>query len=154
MKNYAKRREFEKAGEIKKQIFALKHINDVALIKNETGRENVLEGTLGRSGDDGQRKFPAGNFRVPQGDFRKPSTREKLRVLLEHTKLFEQMFAGVKSFAVMKKHFRAYVAGFDGAAELRAKLMETSNTKEVSDAISKYLALSGARKLTKGAAVL
>lgn len=30
---YAKRHEFEKAGEIKRQIFALKHINDVALIK-------------------------------------------------------------------------------------------------------------------------
>ncbi|KKR43194.1 MAG: Excinuclease ABC, C subunit domain protein [Parcubacteria group bacterium GW2011_GWF1_40_6] len=34
MKEYAKRREFEKAGEIKRQIFALQHINDVALIRN------------------------------------------------------------------------------------------------------------------------
>jgi excinuclease ABC subunit C len=34
MKEYAKKREFEKAGEIKRQIFALQHINDVALIKN------------------------------------------------------------------------------------------------------------------------
>lgn len=34
MKEYAKRREFEKAGEVKRQIFALKHINDIALIKN------------------------------------------------------------------------------------------------------------------------
>jgi excinuclease ABC subunit C len=34
MKEYAKHREFEKAGEIKRQIFALKHINDVALLKN------------------------------------------------------------------------------------------------------------------------
>jgi excinuclease ABC subunit C len=34
MKTYAKSREFEKAGEIKRQIFALKHINDIALIKN------------------------------------------------------------------------------------------------------------------------
>jgi len=30
---YAKNREFEKAGEIKKRIFALEHINDVSLIK-------------------------------------------------------------------------------------------------------------------------
>jgi excinuclease ABC subunit C len=36
MKGYAKRREFEKAGEIKRQIFALKHINDVALLKENT----------------------------------------------------------------------------------------------------------------------
>jgi excinuclease ABC subunit C len=34
MKEQAKKREFEKAGEIKRQIFALKHINDVALIKD------------------------------------------------------------------------------------------------------------------------
>ena len=33
MKEYAKNREFEKAGEIKRQIFALQHINDVALLK-------------------------------------------------------------------------------------------------------------------------
>ncbi len=32
---YAKNREFEKANEIKKRIFALEHINDVALIKEE-----------------------------------------------------------------------------------------------------------------------
>jgi excinuclease ABC subunit C len=34
MKNYAKNREFEQAGEIKRQLFALQHINDIALIKN------------------------------------------------------------------------------------------------------------------------
>lgn len=61
MKEYAKVRQFEKAGEIKRQIFALQHINDVALLKNE-GRY-VLERTLGRSGDDEQRKFLAKNFR-------------------------------------------------------------------------------------------
>lgn len=36
MKEYAKSREFEKAGEIKRQIFAIKHINDVALLKGES----------------------------------------------------------------------------------------------------------------------
>ncbi|MBP6883930.1 MAG: GIY-YIG nuclease family protein [Candidatus Pacebacteria bacterium] len=35
MKQYAKAREFEKAGEIKRQMFALQHINDVALLKLE-----------------------------------------------------------------------------------------------------------------------
>jgi excinuclease ABC subunit C len=34
MKVCAKKHAFEKAGEIKKQIFALKHINDISLIKN------------------------------------------------------------------------------------------------------------------------
>ena len=35
MKAYAKQKQFEKAGEIKRQIFALNHINDVALIKGD-----------------------------------------------------------------------------------------------------------------------
>ena len=35
MLDYAKKKEFEKADEIKKKIFALNHINDVALIKED-----------------------------------------------------------------------------------------------------------------------
>ncbi len=65
MKSYAKNHEFEKAGEIKRQLFALQHINDIALIKN-TGHY-TYEGTLGRSGGDGQRKFSAENFRGESG---------------------------------------------------------------------------------------
>ena len=47
MKEYAKRREFEKAGEIKRQIFALKHINDIALIKENTTLKYSLPQVLG-----------------------------------------------------------------------------------------------------------
>lgn len=36
MMYFAKNREFEKANEIKKKIFALNHINDIALIKSDT----------------------------------------------------------------------------------------------------------------------
>lgn len=36
MKIHAKKLEFEKAGEIKRKIFALNHINDIALIKGES----------------------------------------------------------------------------------------------------------------------
>ncbi len=56
---------------------------------------------------------------------------ERMRAMLEHTKLFEQEFTGIKNFEVMKKHFKAYVNGFDGAKELRTKLMETKNYAEV-----------------------
>ncbi len=43
MGEYAKGREFEKAGEIKRQMFALQHINDVALIKNDTRAQKNFE---------------------------------------------------------------------------------------------------------------
>jgi excinuclease ABC subunit C len=36
MKKYAREEEFEKAEKIKKQIFALEHINDIALLKSES----------------------------------------------------------------------------------------------------------------------
>ena len=37
----------------------------------------------------------------------------------------------MKSFDVMKKHYKAYVHGFDGAKELRAKLMAARDANEV-----------------------
>ena len=58
------------------------------------------------------------------------STEERLRVMVEHTKLFEELLTH-KNFAVMKKHYKAYVNGFDGAKELRGKLMEAENGAEV-----------------------
>ena len=56
---------------------------------------------------------------------------KKLKILVEHTKLFEELLGDIKSFAIMKKHFKAYVEGFDGAKELRIKLMEAQNAAEV-----------------------
>ena len=67
------------------------------------------------------------------------SLEKKLKVLIEHTELFEKEFNKIKSFAVMKKHFKAYVNGFDGAKELRAKLMDTKNSKEVKKIINDFL---------------
>jgi len=61
----------------------------------------------------------------------KPSMKEKLTVLVEHTKFFEQLLGDMKNFAVMKKHYKAYVRGFDGARELRTELMEANTADEV-----------------------
>lgn len=65
--------------------------------------------------------------------------KRRLRVLIEHTKLFEELLGQYKNFAVMKKHFKAYVSGFDGAGELRIKLMETNSAKEVEEIILKFI---------------
>ncbi len=67
------------------------------------------------------------------------SKEEKLDALIEHTKLFEKELGGIKNFDVMKKHYKAYVNGFDGAKELRIKLMETKNSKEVEKNIKNFL---------------
>lgn len=60
-----------------------------------------------------------------------PSVSERMRAMLEHTKLFEKEFKGIKNFEVMKKHYKAYVNNFDGAKELRTKLMEAKDYADV-----------------------
>ena len=68
-----------------------------------------------------------------------PTKEERLRVLVEHAKTFEKLLGEYKSFSVMKKHFKAYITGFENAAELRAKLMEISNANEVDKIVSAIL---------------
>jgi len=66
------------------------------------------------------------------------TTEEKLKVLVEHTKLYEKLL-DYRNFANMKKHFKAYVNGFLGAKELRNELMKTNNSKEVFKIINNFL---------------
>lgn len=55
----------------------------------------------------------------------------RLKVLKRHTKLYEKKLLKYKSFNIMKKHYKAYVNGFEGAKELRIKLMETKDYRQV-----------------------
>lgn len=59
--------------------------------------------------------------------------REVLRVMTEHARLFEKLFRGKKNFMLMRKHFGSYVSGFEGAKELRLKLMVAKDANEVSE---------------------
>ncbi len=63
----------------------------------------------------------------------------RLRVMLEHTKLFAELLGEIKSFAIMKKHYKAYVNGWDGAKELRDRLMLTNSAFEVEQIVTDYL---------------
>ena len=66
---------------------------------------------------------------------------EKLEVLIEHTQIFDKELLKPKhkNFSVMKKHFKAYVNDFPGAKELRTKLMDTENSKEVEKIIKDFI---------------
>ncbi len=68
-----------------------------------------------------------------------PDITERLTTLVEHARLFEELLGDTKSFAIMKKHFKAYVNGFDGAGELRARLMEANTAQEVNGIIAQFL---------------
>ena len=67
------------------------------------------------------------------------SVESRLRIAVEHTKLFKELLGDVKNFAIMKKHFKAYVEGFPGAKELRIELMEAENATEVEEKICRFL---------------
>ena len=64
--------------------------------------------------------------------------KERLGVMVEHSKLFTEILP-FKNFAVMKKHYKAYVKDFHGAAELRAELMEQETAEAVEVIVQKFL---------------
>jgi nifR3 family TIM-barrel protein len=116
-----------------------KIIGNGDVVSMEDGRAKIL-----KSGCDGV-MVGRGIFGKPwffSTDVSLPETTDitfRLGVLVEHAKAFEKAFKNIKSFDVMKKHFKAYVSGWDGAKELRVELMGAKNAKEVSEIVRRYL---------------
>ncbi len=61
---------------------------------------------------------------------------EKLAALLALAHDFEKL-SPPKHFAILKKHIKAFVTGFPGAADLRARLMEANSASELEEVIKK-----------------
>jgi tRNA-dihydrouridine synthase len=59
-----------------------------------------------------------------------PTPQERINALIEHIKLFDELLGGSVNFATMKKHFKAYIHGWDDAKELRMRLMDTTTAAE------------------------
>jgi len=74
----------------------------------------------------------------PRVKFAEITLEQKIKVMLEHTKLFEKTFKGKKNFDLMKKHYKAYINNFPGAKELRNELMQTKTAKQVADIVKKF----------------
>ena len=104
-------------------------LNDAQNKVKETGCDGVM---LGRAIFGNPWLF---NKKMNKKDL---SISEILSVLVEHTYLFEELIGDVKNFAVMKKHFKAYVNEFDGAKELRMLLMEQSCAKDVEKVLQNF----------------
>jgi nifR3 family TIM-barrel protein len=74
---------------------------------------------------------------------RRPDIHERLERLIKHAELFEKLYKSngperLKSFDLMKKHFKAYVSGFDEAKDLRMKLMEAENAADVRNIVRNF----------------
>ncbi len=68
-----------------------------------------------------------GSAEVIEFDQYHPTILEKINTAIRHTELFVEHLGDIKNFAIMKKHFKAYINGFDHAKELRVDLMDNAN---------------------------
>jgi nifR3 family TIM-barrel protein len=68
---------------------------------------------------------------------------EILSVMLEHTRLFLELYGSSRPFEMMKKHYKAYCGGFRGAAEVRAELMAANDYADVERIVGAVLERHG-----------
>lgn len=74
----------------------------------------------------------------PEQDATTVPIEEKLRVMVEHTKLFMQLLPH-KNLAIMKKHYKSYVQGSPGAGVLRPRLMEAQSSAEIENIVEEFI---------------
>jgi tRNA-dihydrouridine synthase len=134
----------------------------VVALRNKISPKTVVLGNGDVSSlEDGRAKTAAtgmDGFMVGSGAFgnpwffsgRVPDVRERLERLVAHTKLFEKLYRSdnpkaisqggrIKNFDIMKKHYKSYTTDFDGAKELRIRLMGAENAVEVDKIVQDFL---------------
>ena len=72
-------------------------------------------------------------------DINKISTKDKINIVIKHSKYFEKMLGGIKRFHHVKKHLHAYMHGFEGSKQLRSLIMNVDSAKEVEQICKKWL---------------
>ncbi|MFA6005349.1 MAG: tRNA-dihydrouridine synthase [Patescibacteria group bacterium] len=66
------------------------------------------------------------------------SWQEHLKVALEHCRKFDELLPDMPFFP-LRKHLAWYCKGFDHAAEVRVRLLQTNSTGEVEKILSEYI---------------
>lgn len=69
------------------------------------------------------------------------SIQERLELLKKHIKLFDKTWENNKNFEIMKKFYKAYIHGFDNAADLRLQLMQYHTAKDTLSKLDKLIKL-------------
>jgi tRNA-dihydrouridine synthase len=68
-----------------------------------------------------------------------PTLKESLELLRRHVALFYTTWGNTRNFSTLKKYFRLYIKGFDGASGYRVRLMATTRSSEVYQIIDEIL---------------
>ena len=92
---------------------------------------------------DKARTYGLDGIMVGRGIFKNPwffntdagerTPKERAGIMMEHVRLFSEFWGEGKRFDIMKKFFKVYISGWDGANDLRIKLMATKNQSDVED---------------------
>lgn len=70
-------------------------------------------------------------------DVVEPTIEDRFKAALDHARCFEEM-SMKHAFFAMRKHLSWYCKGFDGARELRKKLMQTNGSEEVEEILNEF----------------
>ena len=103
-------------------------------------KSEEVEGKVKKYGVDGVLigRAAMGNPFVFKEGSEEVGYKERLRVAVEHAEVYEDIF-GKEWFLPMRKHLAWYAKGFEGASELRSKLVRMNSADEVKRLIKKYL---------------
>jgi tRNA-dihydrouridine synthase len=71
-------------------------------------------------------------------EHREHTTREKAALLLLHAEQYEKYFSGTKPFEPLKRFYKIYINGFEGAAELREELYTATTAAGVKAILSRH----------------
>lgn len=77
--------------------------------------------------------------------------RAAVETMLAHAVLYDLLFAGRKNFVDLRRHFKAYVAGFAGAKRLRMELMETRSVADVERIVAPVIGPASVRRARRRA---
>jgi tRNA-dihydrouridine synthase len=77
-------------------------------------------------------------FFHPEKHLSSLSAQEKIDLLLAHAQAFVEKWGERKDFDILKKFFKIYTTGWDGALELREKLMTQKNLEGVHQVIAAF----------------
>jgi nifR3 family TIM-barrel protein len=123
----------------------VKDLTDARAKATETGCDGVM---LGRAIYGNPWLFA--NANSPELSRGAVTPQEKIQALIEHLNLFDELLDETTNYAVMKKHFKAYISGWDGAKSLRIQMMETQDSAGAIALLQKNIPLSVAHRALSG----
>jgi len=141
-------------GRIAKDSYAIPsrwdEIQKVVRMRDEISPTTLIIGngdiTSSRQGEEYVKTYGADGYMVGRGILNNPwlfsgrediPEEERFNVLLEHAKLFKGIWGEEKNFRVIKKYIKAYISDFEGANELRQRLMMVNNYDDLKELIVK-----------------